>query len=1045
MTQKDQNSQSGLAARLIGTAFFGVTFACYLCGTSWSAFPGMPAWMLRNKLDPDFTIALGPLWGGLIRSLARLPGLSPSGWSGLLSAVCGAGAVALLVRLMMDTGYRLPDNSPAAYDIREAQARRISGIVAGLFLAACIPFGVAATRSLPLAFHILLLLVTAWLFSGYQRRGRLGGLALTGLFYGLGVAESPTFLVLLPAAIILVMREMYCWRALGSAKTQAVFWGGLCLGLLAYPLHAAVFFRQGLAAGQILTFPGTLEHVVMDPLRLYGRMRFMEGFSIILLIASVPWLVLFAMSNRSPWSYDWSKTGIRLLLAGGLLGVLADAPCAPWRLLGMQFPMATPYLLLAACMGYLAGEFWILGQVQMQDTGRGRRILRHASSVGALLLPGLILAAGIANWRIVEGRSGGQIATTAAGETLDRMAGRDILLIAGVFEDSLRICIHERRTNIVAINMAQVASGDYLRTLAPHFADEYLRQPLLRGSFDEFLDKLLQSDAGIRRVGILETPELFQPYGQLIPDGLLYRLEPAYTPDMLPEIVAAQKPFWARMEAMARHPLPAQNLARPYQDMIRQLASLLANNLAVLQLECKDWSGAWETLSIARRIYRDNPSVLLNLLALARKQDRPETGQLEAEWRQQQDRLDGERWALAIRYGYVWQAAEWAAQGFAWVTSGTPIQAPGARRTSPAAVPGETEHAHVLDQIYLRVGENAEAEEVFRMRLMQNERDTEALMGLCRLALRRDQPDLAEAYMREAVAMGLPPDPCRFDRIMIDYVRGETAKALEALETLSRETSGDMRVWMALALLAKPQSPLQAHAAKALENLVPANLGARLSLAELQLSRRHWRAAKAELETAIQLVPKNPRAWELLARTAQAAGDAPLAALSLETLQKLDPHHPLGYFQAAVAACQLGQWGEAESQLRTGLQWRRAPELLDKLAQVLMEQGGADQEIQALMNEAIRQQPGNLSYRCTRVAYDLNAGRIAAAGPELREILAADSHHVPALLLLARWLEARGEGAAASRVARDLVRRQTELDADQVEQLKKLLVYLNQS
>ena len=1041
MKAKVQPARNGLPAYLFGGFAFVAALAYFLCGTSWTAFPGIPARMLLRNLEPDYSLAVFPFWSGLVRNLSRLPGLSPAGWAGLLSATCGAGSIALLVTLMMRTGYRLPDNSPAVYGNRESQARQISGWVAGLFLAGSIPFGVVATRSLPQSFHVLQFLLTAWIFSGYQQTGRLAWLAVAGVFYGWGLAENPTFLILLPAVVPLVLREMYLWRVLGSRKTHAACWGGLGLGLLAVPLHAAIFFWEGRSAGFAVTFLGALTQHIIDPLRLFARMRFIEGIYIVPLISAVPWLILFAMSNRSPWTYDGSKIGIRLLLVGGLWGVLGDALYAPWRLVGMWYPMVTPYLLLAVCMGYMAGEFWILGQTQMQDSGRLRRVLRRGSTLLAGLLPMAILATGAWNWRTIEGRSGGKLSAAVAAEILDNMAERDILVVAGVFADQLRLASRDRGGDVVTVSTTETASSAYLRQLAAHFVEEDLRQPLLHGDFKTFLDALLLSAEGVRRVGIVEAPAIFRPYGDLIPEGLLCHVEPSCTPEKLQAVVAAQRPYWKRMAAMARNPLPERSLARPFQDMIRQLASLLANNLALLQLEQDDQAGAWATLQTARDIFPENPSVLLNLLTLAREQHVAEATRLESDWLALQSRLGGERWALAGRYGYVWKAADWAAQGHVWVLSGTPVMPP----LAPPVAGEETGRAQLVDQIYLRVGEPPGSEELFRVRLQNNGRDTEALLELCRLALRQDQPALAEAYLNEVVAMGLSPDQCRLEQILIDHARGNTARALDNLETLAEETSGDMRVWMALARLASPQSPLQSRAVKALGGLKPEHLGARLALADLHFFRRDWRAAKAELEAAIQLAPKNAGIWERMARTAQAAGDTQLAALSLDTLQKLDPRHPLNYRNAAFAKYQRGQLAEAEKLLREGLRWQRDAELLNGLAHVLMDRQGAEAEIRDIIDEAIRRKPGHVSYQCTRIEFNLEHGRLAEAGQELRRVLTADPANVSAMFLLARWLEARGDRAAASRVAHELVRRKADMSAEQIEQLEKLLVYLQRS
>ena len=57
-------------ALLLSAAALGL----YLASMSWTAFPGPPTWALLAHLDPGATrTTLDPLWGWLLKGLARLP------------------------------------------------------------------------------------------------------------------------------------------------------------------------------------------------------------------------------------------------------------------------------------------------------------------------------------------------------------------------------------------------------------------------------------------------------------------------------------------------------------------------------------------------------------------------------------------------------------------------------------------------------------------------------------------------------------------------------------------------------------------------------------------------------------------------------------------------------------------------------------------------------------------------------------------------------------------------------------------------------------
>ncbi len=1032
--------------RLLGRVLFLGALAYFLAATSWTAFPGLPAWMLWRHLEPGpLPLAGDPLWGGLMRLLARCPGLSAAGWAGLFSAVCGAGAVALLARLMMRTAFFLGITPAPTAVSREVEARLLSGVVAGLALAGSIPFGVAATRSLPLAFHLLLLLTAAWCFSCYQNGGRLRHLGLAGLLCGLGIAEFPTFLVLLPVIVLAVLREMFFWRALSLRKAHLLFWGGLAAGLLLVPAHAEMLFRAGRAAGAALTRGQALEAAALDPLRLLARLRFHDGFAALLFLAAAPWLLLFTMSTRSPCYYDWGKVGVRLVFLGGLLAVLFDAPFAPWRLLGPHFPVATPYLLAAACLGYMAGEFWILGECPKNRAVGSPRFRQHVSAGLALLLPVVLLGACAWNWRIVDGRSG-RFVTEVARDILARMGGRDLLFTASVIDDVLRLCAREEREDLLVISAGQVSSPSYLRALADRFQEPELRDSLRQGDFVLFADRLLLTATGPERIGIFERPDVFREYGYLAPAGFLYLLEPTPERRNAVALAAEQKSFWAEWERAARQPLPPASLARPYQDQLRQLAAKMANDLAVLQLEQADVAGALETLRTARRMNPDNVSVLLNLLAIGRNQMLPETAELAAAWEDGQTRLGPARWSLAREFGLVWQPAAWVTPDTVWVLSGAPATAEGARGRPRLAADRDPNEPleEFLDLAYLSHGLATVSEAVIFSRLQEDERLAFALLELGRRALRRNEVAPAEACFAAAVARGLPEEEIRFDRAMAAQVGGDTPGAVAQLLALSRKDPHDLRVWMALALLTGPQEPAHRQALKVLQNSRPDDLGAQLSLARFYQNRQQWAEAQTVLEQIVQQAPKFAKGWEMLVEVARARNDAGLASLGEHTLARLDPNHPLAVQAQTFALYRQNRLIEAEALLREALRRSRSPQLLDGLAHVIMDRQGDVHEVRQLVEEALRTEPGNAAFRITRAELDLKTGRLEAAGQTLQAVLAESPDHVPAQLLLARWHAARGDHPAALATARALAARRQELSAEHMEQVRKLLVYLQQ-
>ncbi len=1023
----------------IGLFLWIASFGLYLASLCWTAFPGLPTHLLLQHLRQEVNpYALDTMWGWVVKLAIRAPAMSVGGWTGLFSAACGATAVTLMGRLMMRVGYLVRNEPGVNTLLREAQARRLSGLVAAVFLACCIPFWVVSTRSLPGSFHALMLLMAAWLFSQYQHGGRKRYLALLGLAYGIGMAESATFLVFLPVALFLVAREMFRWQALKTWRPQLVIWGSLLAGLSLYAVFAHLLFRHSVHLGVISTRWEALAQILRAQMDLIVRIRFFNGFLVTMCLALIPWITLFVLSRRSPWFYDVGQVLVRIVLLGGLLGVLWDAPYSPWNLMGMNYLVVTPYMLMAVCTGYIAGELWILGEIQvMVDTSRAIRWRRHAASALALALPFAVLAAGIANWEVVDGRYGGAV-EEAAQKIVERLNGRDVLFSTGVFDETLRLLVREKRIPVRLISVPRVQSPPYLRQLGRTFRQEELRVPLEQGAFGLFLDNLLLSDEGVARTAIIDMPDVFREYGYLIPDGYLYRLETDEKSIDLPGLIASQKPFWEEAGKIVLHTAPPRNLARPFHDSLRLLASKAANNLGVMQAERGDLDGALATFRSSRKIYPENVSARMNLLEMGRERSLPEQRELEAEWKDYLRDIKARRWALSGQYGYVWRAREWVRRGEVWALSGAPVAEEAARRKPPPIEDKTKGRVPILDRVYLQWGVDGKSEDHFRQRLAKSEKDTVALLELCRMALRRTDPEAAEAYIGEALRMGLSAQEVLFDRAMVQYVRDDTAGAVAALDDLSREHHGDVRIWMGLLLLTEPDDPRNRDALNILRNHRAADYSVRLSLAQVFLDRQDYPEAQAELEKALQIDSRSRIGWEMMVTLAEESGDKRLMSFSLRALLKRDPEHYLQYQNEGVAQYEKGNLEAAEAAFRKGVQRKRDATLLNNLAHVILTRRGDLPEALALINEAMRRQPGLAGLFTTRGEIHMAMGRFSDARADYQTALRKKGWDAELLFKLVQSYAGLGDRTRMATLARSLRAREGTLTENQRQRLEEL-------
>ncbi len=995
----------------------------YVATLSRGAFPGLPARSLAWHLWLDATpTLLDSLWGRLVRLLAALPGGDPALWTGILSAVCGALVTGLMVALMLRVRHPLHDAHDPAEVRRETQARLLAGVTAGLFAALSIPFWILSTRSLPGTFHLLLLLGAAWLFSEYQRTGRAAVLYALGLLYGIGISEFATFWVFAPFAGLLVVRAMlqraaFSWSVL--VRTA------LCLvpGLLFYLWNgwtlwsdAAVRTRGFGSLGSVIWF------IWRDQWHLIVNAPQTTGFLLVMAMTLLPWGMLFLLRAKKPaWRYSAWQVALRLVVLALAIGAVFDAPYSPWRFFGLYYLMVTPYLILGACAGYVAGELWVMGQVREHRNAGIGQPLRSLMGVVGLLIPLAVVASAYWNGPVANGRPGEALDALTA-EMVDTLEGRNILLSDGILDDGIRLQAWRRGMALTTISVPQTASVPYRNYLAGIF-DTPRQQSLLQVGFGAFLQDFLSSEEALRRTAAVDLSDPLRDFGYLAPDRLIYRAETTADRVDLAGLLERQPPFWRRLEQWAAQPVDKRNPAATYQRYILRLASKVANNLGFMQVERGDEQGAIATFQQARRLDAENISALLNLLTLAHARDLPELPDYEAEWTAFKERNVDSRvmWSLAARYGYIHNTGFLVRQGMMWAVSGKPRMAEAELRRSVGRQAVNAEIKAFLGQAYLHSGDVKRGADFYRQVLKDKPEDPEALVTLAGIAIASDDYPAALDYLVRAEAAGVAPGKLRFERIVLAYLQGQADAARSQLRELVKEDHENVRAWAFLAMLTADGSDPQTYEAalKALKNLQGTSPEVRLMLAELYQSRKEWPTARNELEQVVRMNPRLVRAWEMLVAVDFAERKRELAEDHVRNLLTLDPANYTGNLMLGSFQYARGQFSLAESSYRAALQSRREPAAMNDLAYLLMLKGeGSMAEAQALIEEALALRPDN---------------------PDLQRVLAAMPDNAQAILLSARSYEARGQAAAARDLAHGLADRMAELPAEQQAQLQDML------
>ncbi|MBR4188835.1 MAG: DUF2723 domain-containing protein [Kiritimatiellae bacterium] len=1010
----------------IDILLFCIALALYLGTMSWSAFPGQPTNELLSKMSVEATPSPTDfLWGWLVRALDRVPILPLPTWMGLFSAFCGALTVAMLADLMMNVGY-LVRNEPAPWSFEfEAYGRRLSAFCAGLFLALCPPFWIASTRSLPHTFHMAMLMACACLFSRYQHWGRKRDLFALALLYGVGVAEASLFLLFLPLFAVLMLRELLRWNKLSSPGHHLLLWGTLAAAAVSLHLaDARVLFRRGLFM-EIYSGPfDALLGILRAQLSVVPAVNGHPGFMLLAAFTATPWIIAFLLTHRSPWFYERWEVCVRFTCFAGLLGLLYDLPYSPWRLMGMAPFVVAPYLVVAASFGYLCGEFLILGERnKLCETRPVQRVLRRISFVFALCLPLAVAGAAVPNHRTADGRYAALVGEAARDILSRRGEGRDIFFSSGLLDNTLRLLTWQRRDPTCFINARQLNSRAYLKTLTRFIVDPVLSPMLAKGDIVKFLDELLLNRKEYSRIGLIDfTNPVFLEYGDFVPDGYFYTVEPDLAAIDWDARIEHQRPFWDLLRQIRDAPIPATNPMHGFRSALLRVAGKGIDNFAIELLRANRPADANEVLRIGHSIDPDNVSILLNLASMASDYPLGDGFDPELEVDRIVPLIHGHRWNCGANFGFVWDARSWVRNGRVWAISAEVPRTLAERRGAANDFEGDSLHAKWCDIAFALYGVPLPDETACRNALVRDDHDQRALLDLAFLAMRAQDLEMARAYIVEAGTVGHAENDLSFHRAVLRYLLGEKAEAFEAIRFQTSYDTLSERLWLTDMLMAEAASDeKETHRARStLAMFRPGTLGAHLSLARHFMDLKLWSLAQRELDRAAGIAPSSVILWEMMGEVASQTGNAALMQVSLRALQARNPQHYLKYQNEGLMAYRQGDLERAERAFRNGIVHQRNPFLLNNLAHVIAERGGDCRDALSLVEEAIRRDPTEISFLATRATVNLRLGDPAATLRDLDTLENAGQMTPSRLLLRLEALVQLGQCEEARRLALSL-------------------------
>lgn len=1050
-----------LAAALDAWAFFG------------RAMPGVSTRQILSQLREEGTPPVSNiLWGYIVRAGDAFPGIPVTAWMAGVSMACGVLCVGILTAMMLHRGYWVVEKSSPDAVRRESWARRLAALSAGIFLAVSAPFWVASTRSFPMTFHLLMVLGWAVLHEAYKKTGRRAFLGLSLFTWGVLATQTDTGWFMAPVVLWMAMREMVHWSHHKSWLAWLVYVFSAAAGLSLYAVMAWLVVRRGAwvgmyAGGMAEAFPAIFRAQFAGLL----AMHFSPALLVFGCVLGIPWLVLFVMSHRCPWCYESAEIGIRVLFGIGLATIAWTPPYAPCFLVvgGLVDPPVVPSLILAVCFGCVVGETWIMGDLRPRIDNTGpKRFLRRSMAVLALLLVPAAAGAGVWNAGLVK-IPGGLWTFDAMRDLFAQRGDRDVMLCGAPFDDLTIMEMREERMPWIVMSYSRARTPQYLKLLAMRFpkgAEEGFF--FSQGNFDAGMRTWLDREEGLKRTMVLGRPDLYLEYGWMAPVGIAYRIE--LSPDDIPldGVLASQRPFWEKVADAAGLEWRPLNPYLPFWRQCNAIVARQANDAGVRaagegRLELAD-----ELFALADRISPSNLSVKMNRYRVGQRLGLP-----EEELAARREAYENEtwasvqaRWVLAAYLGYVWDPDGWMRDGVVWALSGAPLNEPGARRKSALdrAVDGRFERW--LNQAYLVAGREDLPENVYRQKMMDNPWGVEPLLELARLALRDKHPDIAEAYLHEAVEHGLKTASIPFEWAMTDFVRLRFAgwegrkdrdfpagKTLDALELqsplhdpglwldrdgrvrpaaevftqLAEATPADMRIWMTLYLLADGAEPESDRIEKILKTQRPNDADLWLSLCDLHIKREEWEKARDELNRALSLDAERIALWEMSMSIAEHYGNVKLLLSAKNRLLRMQPFHFLAQQQQGQELYVRGDLEGAAKVFEQGIFFKRDPVLLNNLAHVLtdLDADGNYRDAILLVDEAIKRDPDRLGFYATRANIHLRHGETRRALDDIRLATGGKSPGIPELLLLAEICRAMDDAPHAESALKRIAEKKT--------------------
>ncbi|MEM7394033.1 MAG: DUF2723 domain-containing protein, partial [Verrucomicrobiota bacterium] len=471
----------GPIRRWCGPVLFFVALIVFFTTLSPGPFPEFPASIhARNLGMGAVPPQSNPLYGLLVLGIDAVASEHLVGILNGFSAVCGAGCVWLLYVIVAGIPHNRTNEERNTGESRPV-AEWVSGLVAALFFAFCLPLWVVSNRAHVLSFGLLILLLNVFFLLRYYATGKTRWIFTFALAFGIGVPEFSTFIVASPFFALILLGCIPRLKAMGWKRLILLVPTAL-IGFSLYVIWAARYV-------ELPRFSWTGQEGMFDVIWLMWREQYLMalksmprvGWVVIGLVSLVPWVIVL-MPKQTPYKMRYTSIFLHLLLTGLGLGILFNAKhISPWTFFGYAYVLVTPYVLIATWFGYLAG-YWLMliaHRSPYKNSLMNRLRVVLLPIYGPLCLAVLITAA-VMNRSKANAKLAGPVITFSEA-VVDSLEGRTWLVATGLLHESLFMAARKRGIELVLIDSRMNQKQVDRMILADHCEDPVLRDALTNG------------------------------------------------------------------------------------------------------------------------------------------------------------------------------------------------------------------------------------------------------------------------------------------------------------------------------------------------------------------------------------------------------------------------------------------------------------------------------------------------------------------------------------------------------------------------------------